>query len=223
MAGARLRKINRTLVAVSLSLALHAVLLSYLAFTHTTPTALSLRAIEVEIFPPRLAATPRETVAEPAEGAPARVREPAAAPTVTPSPQPIQRPLPAPGDGPAPAAPTQGPITIPNGAPGGRLALGCLGADVSAISVQAQADCLRALNSALSDLDPREAEQYAVLPPQPLAGPPPPEPGWHFIFPVGFVYVYGPENKRFLPLPAENTKVFEPAEVYNIPEPVYGR
>jgi len=67
----------------------------------------------------------------------------------------------------------------------------------------------------------QDRETYAALPPG--AGEPdkaPPVPGWHYTPPFGLVYVYGPNDKHFLPGFGSSAKpVFKKEDLYNVPIP----
>jgi hypothetical protein len=103
--------------------------------------------------------------------------------------------------------------------PGGTLNLGCMTPNLPK-RLREECDRERYVAALAKPADPR---LKGIGPQKPVdrAAPKPPEPGWHFGFPLGLTYVYGPNDKHFLPGFGETkTTVFEPERVDFLPPPM---
>ena len=211
---------SRWIVAITGSLLINTVLLSFMFWREQVAHVRHETQI-ITLFLPRL------DIAE------ARIHEarlPPAAPVpdlphettpASPSPAPVAASpaapaAPASSNPPAPAS--SGPAQVAE-APV-PLKLGCMATSTRGLTAEEKRDCWKTVQVPDGFRRPGDnLENYAVLePPGPPTGPPM-EPGWHWMGPV-LIYVYGPEDKHFLPGQGSSVKhVFKPDEIYAVPKP----
>lgn len=215
-------KARRLSLAIAGSLAINGLILTGLAWR--AQQARTYAEVTVDVFLPPLDLKPSP-------------RLPPPPPEPEPPPPPPEPPR-APAAGAPVAAPRALATAPPAGTPAGPqvaadagveaaevpLKLGCLGQRTDRRD-RGRGSCVDAVTTAAAAKanqlgpPPPDQQNYAVLePPGPPKGPPL-EPGWHWVGPA-LIYVYGPEDKHFLPGQGSSVKhLFKPDEIYAVPKP----
>ena len=214
-------RVLRWTIAISGSLLINGVSLTLMALRHAEPRPRDRTPITIALIRPEPDVRP-EQVQRP-------VRPVLPAPAALPTAQSPAMPPPAPSaPQPGPVAPAREPqATASAVAPQGKgdrpaLKLGPPGCPGGPSTHSQRNGCWTGAAPADRFAETQQSrETYAALPPG--AGDPakaPPVPGWHYTPPFGLIYVYGPNDKHFLPGFGSSAKpVFEKEELYNVPVP----